>query len=105
MLEHAIYSVISPEGCAVDPVAGCRRRPPVAAEALRLTAEDLKRLQLIDAIIPEPLGGAQRDAKATILAVGEAVAEALEALGTLDGATLRARRREKFLEMGRDASV
>jgi acetyl-CoA carboxylase carboxyl transferase subunit alpha len=76
---------------------------PTAAEALKLTAEDLKRLALIDAIIPEPLGGAHRDAAATIAAVGDAVEGALDPLRALDGATLRARRREKFLEMGRNA--
>jgi len=100
MLEHAVYSVISPEGCASilwrDPAAA-----PAAAEALRLTAEDLLRLRLIDQLIPEPLGGAQRDPEATIRAVGEAIEAALELLLTLDPAALVARRADKFLEMGR----
>ena len=101
MLEHAIYSVIPPEGCAAI-LWRDSAQANVAAEALRLTAEDLKRLNLVDAVIPEPLGGAQRDPSSTIQTVGEAVAEALAPLVALDGATLKARRREKFLEMGRD---
>jgi acetyl-CoA carboxylase carboxyl transferase subunit alpha len=104
MLEHSIYSVISPEGCA-SILWRDQAHAAVAAEALRLTAEDLKRLRLIDTVIPEPLGGAQRDAEATIKAVGDAVGDALTGLTALDGPTLRARRREKFLEMGRDASI
>ncbi|UPY36148.1 acetyl-CoA carboxylase carboxyltransferase subunit alpha [Sediminicoccus sp. KRV36] len=102
MLEHAIYSVISPEGCAsiLWRDAGMAAN---AAEALKLTAEDLKRLALIDAVIAEPLGGAHRDQAAAMDAVGEAVWGALEPLLPLDGATLKARRREKFLEMGRSA--
>jgi acetyl-CoA carboxylase carboxyl transferase subunit alpha len=101
MLEHAIYSVISPEGCA-SILWRDAAQATAAAEALRLTAEDLKRLALVDAVIPEPLGGAQRDAAATIEAVGETVAEALPPLVGLDRATLKARRREKFLEAGRE---
>ena len=104
MLEHAIYSVISPEGCA-SILWRDAAQASVAAEALRLTAEDMKRLNLVDVVIPEPLGGAQRDATATIASVGEALAEALAPLVSLDGATLRARRREKFLEMGRNGIV
>jgi len=103
MLEHAIYSVISPEGCAS---ILWRDHAPAeaatAAEALRLTAEDLRHLKLIDAVIPEPLGGAQRDPAAAIQAVSDAVAVALAPLVALDGPTLKARRREKFLEMGRE---
>ncbi|MCX8133565.1 MAG: acetyl-CoA carboxylase carboxyltransferase subunit alpha [Roseococcus sp.] len=102
MLEHAIYSVISPEGCA-SILWRDASLAPQAAEALRLTAEDLKRLQLIDQVVAEPLGGAHRDPAATVQAVGEAVAAALESLSRMDGATLRAKRREKFLEMGRQA--
>jgi acetyl-CoA carboxylase carboxyl transferase subunit alpha len=101
MLEHAIYSVIPPEGCAAI-LWRDQAQAATAAEALRLTADDLKRMRLIDTVIPEPLGGAQRDPAATIGAVGEALAAALAPLVGLDGAVLRARRREKFLEMGRD---
>ncbi|MDB5315702.1 MAG: acetyl-CoA carboxylase carboxyltransferase subunit alpha [Rhodospirillales bacterium] len=100
MLEHSIYSVISPEGCA-SILWRDQAQASVAAEALRLTAEDLKRLAIIDAVVPEPLGGAHRDAAAMIASVGARIDEVLEPLAALDGATLRARRREKFLEMGR----
>jgi acetyl-CoA carboxylase carboxyl transferase subunit alpha len=102
MLEHAIYSVISPEGCA-SILWRDAAQAATAAEALKLTAEDLKRLALIDAVISEPLGGAHRDPGAAMEAVGDAVWGALEPLLSLDGATLKARRREKFLEMGRSA--
>ncbi|WP_439578770.1 acetyl-CoA carboxylase carboxyltransferase subunit alpha [Elioraea sp.] len=100
MLEHAIYSVISPEGCAsiLWRDAG---QAEVAAEALKLTAADLQKLGLIDGIIGEPLGGAHRDPGAAITAVGEAVAAALAGLATLDGPSLVAARQEKILEMGR----
>ncbi len=102
MLEHAVYSVISPEGCASilwrDP-----GQASVAAEALHLTAEDLLRLKLIDQIVPEPLGGAQRDKSSTLQSVSAAVQEALGSLSGMDGASLRAKRREKFLAMGHEA--
>jgi acetyl-CoA carboxylase carboxyl transferase subunit alpha len=101
MLEHAIYSVISPEGCA-SILWHDAAQASVAADALKLTAEDLKRLRVIDAVIAEPLGGAHRDAPATIAAVGEAVHAALTPLLELPGSVLIARRREKFLEMGRE---
>ena len=102
MLEHAIYTVISPEGCA-SILWRDAALAATAAEALRLTAEDLKRLGLIDTVIPEPLGGAHRDPTAAIAAVGAALAEALPPLLALDTAALCARRREKFLDMGREA--
>jgi acetyl-CoA carboxylase carboxyl transferase subunit alpha len=102
MLEHAIYSVISPEGCAAI-LWKDAAQASAAAEALKLTAEDLKRLDLIDAIVTEPLGGAHRDPAVAIEAVGEAVAAALVPLQSLDGAALMARRREKYLAMGREA--
>jgi acetyl-CoA carboxylase carboxyl transferase subunit alpha len=101
MLEHAIYSVISPEGCA-SILWRDAAQASAAAEALRLTADDLRRLRLVDEIIPEPLGGAHRDPATTIQAVGNAMGAALKGLLTMDGATLKARRREKFLEMGRE---
>ena len=102
MLEHAIYSVISPEGCAAI-LWKDAAEAPAAAEAMRLTADDLMRLRLIDAIVAEPLGGAHRDPSGTIAEVGGAVASALEPLMALDAVTLRARRMEKFLQMGREA--
>ena len=104
MLEHAIYSVISPEGCA-SILWRDAAQASTAAEALKLTADDLRRLNLVDAVLPEPLGGAHRDAEATIAALGDRIAGLLEPLVELDGATLRARRREKFLEMGRSGVI
>ena len=104
MLEHAIYSVISPEGCA-SILWRDAAQASAAAEALRLTADDLKNLRLVDEVIPEPLGGAHRDPAAAIQAVGNAVGVALKGLLAMDGATLRARRREKFLAMGRETIV
>jgi len=101
MMEHAIYSVISPEGCAAI-LWKDAAQAAAAAEALKLTAEDLKRLKLIDTVVPEPLGGAHRDPEAAIAAVGEAVQAALTPLLAVDPTVLRARRWEKFLEMGRE---
>ena len=98
MLEHAIYSVISPEGCASILWKNAEKMKEAAA-ALRLTAQDLMALGVIDAIIPEPVGGAQRDPGAAIAATGEAIAESLEALAGLDGPELVRARREKFLAM------
>ena len=103
MLEHAIYSVISPEGCA-SILWRDAAQAATAAEALRLTADDLLRLKLIDLLIPEPMGGAHRDPAATIAAVADAVATSLTPLLALDAATLRRRRRDKYLAMGRDGS-
>jgi acetyl-CoA carboxylase carboxyl transferase subunit alpha len=102
MLEYAIYAVASPEACA-SILWRDANQAPVAAEALRLTADDLLRLKLIDQIVPEPLGGAQRDKASALQAVSQAVQEALASLDGMDGAALRARRREKFLFMGRES--
>jgi acetyl-CoA carboxylase carboxyl transferase subunit alpha len=100
MLEHAVYSVISPEGCAsILWRDGEKARD--AAEALRITSHDLLEFKVIDGIIDEPLGGAHRDSEATAGRVGDAIAEALDGLRGLDGDALRTRRREKFLDMGR----
>ena len=101
MLEHAIYSVISPEGCA-SILWRDSAQAPAAAEALRLTAEDLRALRLVDRVVPEPLGGAHRGPAETVAAVGEAVREALAPLLPLAPAALLSRRRERFLAMGRD---
>ena len=102
MLEHAVYSVISPEGCA-SILWRDAAQASLAAEALRLTAEDLLRMRLVDQVIPEPLGGAQRDKPATLEAVGVALNAALIELAGIAGATLRLKRREKFLAMGHEA--
>ena len=104
MLEHAIYSVISPEGCA-SILWRDAAQASTAAEALKLTAEDLRRLNLVDSVVTEPLGGAHRDPEATIAALGDRIAELLAPLVEFDGPTLRARRREKFLEMGRSGVI
>ena len=99
MLEHAICSVISPEGCASilwrDPAMAQE-----AAAALRLTAQDLRQLGVVDEIIAEPSGGAHRNVAAAVAAVGDAVSAALADLETLEGPALRQHRRQKFLDMG-----
>lgn len=100
MLEHSIYSVISPEGCA-SILWRDGDQAKSAAEALRLTAQDLDQLGVIDAIIPEPVGGAHRSRDDVFSAVGDAIADKLDGLIRLEGGQLRARRREKFLAMGR----
>ncbi|HXR87071.1 MAG TPA: acetyl-CoA carboxylase carboxyltransferase subunit alpha [Stellaceae bacterium] len=102
MLEHAVYSVISPEGCA-SILWRSAGNAQDAAEALKLTAQDLLKLGVIDQIIAEPLGGAHRDKGATIDAVGNAIESALNPLLDLDGPALRKQRREKFLAMGTSA--
>ncbi len=99
MLEHSVYSVISPEGCA-SILWRSADKAQEAAEALKLTAEDLMTLGIIDEIVDEPLGGAQRGAAETIEAVGNAIESALLPLLREDGASLRLKRREKFLAMG-----
>jgi acetyl-CoA carboxylase carboxyl transferase subunit alpha len=100
MLEHAVYSVISPEGCS-SILWRSAENAQDAAEALRLTAQDLHRLGVIDTIVPEPLGGAHRRRIETVAAIGDALDAALKPLLSLDGRALRAQRREKFLEMGK----
>jgi acetyl-CoA carboxylase carboxyl transferase subunit alpha len=100
MLEHAIYSVISPEGAASILWRDAARAKDAAA-ALKITAQDLKKLGVIDEIIPEPLGGAHRKPEAAIAAGGDAVARALQALEGVSPDVLRTQRREKFLGIGR----
>jgi acetyl-CoA carboxylase carboxyl transferase subunit alpha len=100
MLEHAIYSVISPEGCA-SILWRSAEQAKEAAEALRLTAQDLARLGVIDRVVSEPLGGAHRARDEAIAAVGQALEVALRELAAADRGTLRQRRRERFLNMGR----
>lgn len=102
MLEHAIYSVISPEGCASILWKDAEKMREAAA-ALRLTAQDLLKLGVIDRIVPEPLGGAQRARAQAIRATGEAIAAMLGELERLDAEGLRADRRARFLAMGRKA--
>jgi len=104
MMEHAVYSVISPEGCA-SILWRDAAQASVAAEALKLTASDLKSLKLIDLVVAEPLGGAHRDPEAAIAAVGTAIAEQLAPLLALEPAALRLQRRDKFLAMGREGLI
>jgi len=101
MLEHAIYSVISPEGAA-SILWRDTTRANDAAISMKITAQDMIRFGVIDSIITEPIGGAHRDPAAAIAAAGDAIADALAALGRLDPAELRQQRREKFLAMGRN---
>ncbi|WP_445192680.1 acetyl-CoA carboxylase carboxyltransferase subunit alpha [Sphingomonas sp. Tas61C01] len=100
MFEHAVYSVISPEGCA-SILWRTSDRAADAAEAMRITAQDLKSFGIIDTIVPEPVGGAHRDAAAAIAALGDAIDAALNTLTPLSPAVLRQERRDKFLAMGR----
>jgi acetyl-CoA carboxylase carboxyl transferase subunit alpha len=99
MLEHSIYSVISPEGCASILWKDAEKMRE-AAEALRLTAQDLLRLGVIDRIVEEPVGGAHRDRAAAIEAVGNALREMLDEFESLDAGAIRADRRRKYLEIG-----
>ncbi|MEO1677587.1 MAG: acetyl-CoA carboxylase carboxyltransferase subunit alpha [Pseudomonadota bacterium] len=99
MLEHAIYSVISPEGCASILWKDAEKMRE-AAEALRLTAQDLHELGVADRIVPEPTGGAQRHRNTVIASAGEAIGEMLDELAGMDGPALVADRRRKFLETG-----
>ena len=99
MLEHSVYSVISPEGCASILWKDAEKMRE-AAEALRLTAQDLKKLGVIDRIIKEPMGGAQRDASAAIASVGAEIELMLGELAGLKPADLIAARRKKFLDIG-----
>jgi acetyl-CoA carboxylase carboxyl transferase subunit alpha len=100
MLEHAIYSVISPEGAA-SILWRDTAKAQEAATNMKITAQDMVRFGVIDTVVPEPAGGAHRDAAAAIAVTGEAIANALAELRPLDRETVRRQRREKFLAMGR----
>ncbi|MEL6167040.1 MAG: acetyl-CoA carboxylase carboxyltransferase subunit alpha [Pseudomonadota bacterium] len=99
MLEHSVYSVISPEGCASILWKDAEKMRE-AAEALRLTAQDLKELRVIDRIIPEPEGGAQRDRETAITSVGHAIEAMLKDASKKSPDALISARRKKFLDMG-----
>lgn len=103
MLEHSIYSVISPEGCA-SILWRSASHAAEAAEALKITAQDIQKLKLIDGIIKEPVGGAHRDAKETIRNVAKQIATGLKQTSSLTGEKLIASRRKKFLDFGRTES-
>jgi acetyl-CoA carboxylase carboxyl transferase subunit alpha len=100
MLEHAIYSVISPEGAA-SILWRDTTRAQDAASAMKITAQDLVRFGVVDAIVPEPIGGAHREPGAAITATGEVIAAALAELRELDRAGVVRQRRGKFLAIGR----
>lgn len=100
MLEHAIYSVISPEGCA-SILWKSQEKSKEAAAALRLTAQDLLSLGVVDAVVPEPTGGAHRDPSTTFEQLRKKLAEMLEVFDGMSPDAIKAERREKFLAMGR----
>ncbi|MFN3656085.1 MAG: acetyl-CoA carboxylase carboxyltransferase subunit alpha [Pseudolabrys sp.] len=102
MLEHAIYSVISPEGAA-SILWRDTTKAQEAATNMKITAQDMVRFGIIDSVVPEPVGGAHRDPTATITATGEAIGHALAELRGLSPDAVRKQRREKFLAMGRAA--
>jgi acetyl-CoA carboxylase carboxyl transferase subunit alpha len=99
MLEHAVYSVISPEGCA-SILWRTAERAPDAAEAMRVTAADLKALGVIERIVPEPMGGAHRRPEEAIAALGRALGEEIDQLSRFSPDQIRAERRAKFLAIG-----
>ncbi|MGX9354972.1 acetyl-CoA carboxylase carboxyltransferase subunit alpha [Roseobacteraceae bacterium S113] len=99
MLEHSVYSVISPEGCASILWKDAEKMRE-AAEALRLTAQDLYKLGICDRIIPEPRGGAQRDRDGTVSMVGQAIGQLIDELSSKSPDELRKARRQKFLDLG-----
>lgn len=101
MLEHSIYAVISPEGCS-SILWRSADKAQEAAAAMRITAQDLLKLGVIDRILPEPVGGAHRERAQVIAETGKAIEEELAALAPLTGDQLVAQRREKFLRMGRE---
>jgi len=99
MLEHAVYSVISPEGCA-SILWRTAEKAPDAAEAMKVTAQDLLSLGVIDRIVPEPVGGAHRDPAAMAAALGKAIGEELDRLAGKDPQALRAARADRFIQIG-----
>ena len=101
MLEHSIYSVISPEGAA-SILWHDSTRAKDAASNMRITAQDLFDLKIIDGIIPEPMGGAHRGKEAVIDATGDIITASLRSMKDVDGETLKQERRQKFLEIGRN---
>jgi acetyl-CoA carboxylase carboxyl transferase subunit alpha len=103
MLEHAIYSVISPEGAA-SILWRDATKAQEAATGMKITAQDMVRFGVIDTVVPEPTGGAHRDPQAAIALAGEAIATALAEMQGLDREAIRKQRREKFLAMGRNSS-
>ncbi len=109
MFQHAVYSVISPEGCASilwkDAAAKGESKAKDAAEAMKISAQELLKLGIIDGIVEEPLGGAHRDPAVAIERLGDAIEAEIHDLEDLSPETLKAMRREKFLAIGRTLRV
>ncbi|NQY96091.1 MAG: acetyl-CoA carboxylase carboxyltransferase subunit alpha [Henriciella sp.] len=101
MMEHSIYSVISPEGCASILYRDAAKAKD-AAEAMKITAGDLKKLKVVDGVIKEPVGGAHRAPEKAIRAAGKAIDKALQTLSDLSPQELKAQRRERFYAIGRE---
>ncbi|MBT7757271.1 MAG: acetyl-CoA carboxylase carboxyl transferase subunit alpha, partial [Rhodospirillaceae bacterium] len=99
MLEHAVYAVISPEGCA-SILWRSAERAQDAAVAMKITAQDLTELNVVDQVVEESVGGAHRNPASTIAALGDAIAGALAEFDGKDGGFMRQHRREKFLAIG-----
>ena len=99
MLEHAVYSVISPEGCA-SILWRTSDKAADAAQAMKITAQHLKRLGVIDRIVKEPIGGAHRDPRATATTLGNAITEELDKLTKMDSSAVLALREKRFLDLG-----
>ena len=109
MLEHAVYSVITPEGCASilwkDAAGKGESKAPDAAEAMKIAAEDLLGLGVIDGVVPEPVGGAHRNPELAAERLGDAVEAAIHELEHMSAEELRAHRRQKFMAIGRAGLV
>jgi len=101
MMEHSIYSVISPEGAA-SILFHDSKRSKDTAEAMKITAQDLEKFKLVDAVVPEPMGGAHRDPKTAMTRVGDAIELQLTALADMSPDQLRAQRKERFYAIGRE---
>ena len=105
MFEHAVYSVISPEGCASilwkDAAAKGESKAQDAAEAMKIAAQDLLDIKVIDDVVAEPVGGAHRAPEAAIIALGDAIEKELQRFDGMDANAIRLQRREKFLNIGR----
>jgi acetyl-CoA carboxylase carboxyl transferase subunit alpha len=101
MMEHAIYSVISPEGAASILFHDAKRAKDTA-EAMKITAQDLEKFRIVDGVVPEPMGGAHRDPKVAMTNVGDAIESALAALAPLSAEELRKQRKDRFYAIGRE---
>ncbi len=101
MMEHAVYSVISPEGAASILFHDAKRAKDTA-EAMKITAQDLEKFRIVDGVVPEPMGGAHRDPRAAIAKVGDAIEQTLGGLAVLSAAELRQQRKDRFYAIGRE---